>query len=330
LQNGFGGRQSLKQNSTSKAYMNTASSVAKTHEGLTSNRGSIQVSWPLARLIEWGGVTAAIMCLVASAPAAQTFFFSTGDPDGRMATASRPESPGKVEIESADDFNLPSATTINQATFTGLLPAGLALGDVSSVTVEIYRVFPKDSVNPPDGRVPTRNNSPSDVAFLTRDNSAGLSFTTTLLSSTFTANNSVLNGINPSPNQGTGGEGAVTGQEVRFNINFTDPLHLPADHYFFIPQVQLTSGDFFWLSAPKPIVSPGTPFTPDLQSWIRNGPLDPDWLRVGTDIIGGTTPPTFNAAFSLTGIVPETTSTLGLLGLASCLLVTANRRKQRV
>ena len=281
------------------------------------------------RLIEWGAFTVAAVCLVASAPAAQTFFFSTGDPDGRMATASRPESTGKVEIESADDFNLPSATTINQATFTGLLPAGLSLGGVSSVTVEIYRVFPNDSANPPDGHVPTRVNSPSDVAFLTRDNSSGLSFTTTLLSSSFTANNSVLNGINAIPNQKTGGEGAVTGQEVRFSINFTDPLHLPADHYFFIPQVQLTSGDFFWLSAPKPIVSPGTPFTPDLQSWIRNGPLDPDWLRVGTDIVGGSIDipaPTFNAAFSLTGIVPETPSTIGLLGLVSCLLVWGTRR----
>src|SRR5437588_308532 len=154
-----------------------------------SNRSSIKPRSPLTRLIECGALTAAVMCLAASAPAAQTFFFSTGDPDGRMATASRPESAGKVEIESADDFVLPSATTVNQATFTGLLPAGLSLGDVSSVTVEIYRVFPNDSANPPDGRVPTRVNSPSDVAFLTRDNSAGLSFTTTLLASSFTANN---------------------------------------------------------------------------------------------------------------------------------------------
>ena len=299
------------------------------HEGLTTNGNSAKPCSLVIRLIEWSGLTAAVLCLVTSAPAAQTFFFSTGNPDGRIATASRPESSGKVEIESADDFNLPSATTINQATFTGLLPAGLALSDVSSVTVEIYRVFPNDSSNPPDGHVPTRVNSPSDVAFLTRDNSAGLSFTTTLLSSSFTANNSVLNGINPVPNQLTHGEGAVTGQEVRFNINFTDPLHLPADHYFFIPQVQLTSGDFFWLSAPKPIVSPGTPFTPDLQTWIRNGPLDPDWLRVGTDIVGPSTDlpaPTFNAAFSLTGVVPETTSTIGLLGLVCCVLVCGARR----
>jgi hypothetical protein len=39
------------------------------------------------------------------------------------------------------------------------------------------------------------------------------------------------------------------------------------------------------LTAPKPIVSPGTPFTLDLQSWIRNSNLNPDWLRIGTEQI---------------------------------------------
>ena len=56
----------------------------------------------------------------------------------------------------------------------------------------------------------------------------------------------------------------------------------------------------------------------DLQSWTRDAFLDPDWLRIGTDIVGGTA---FNAAFSLTGeTVPEPStlvvalSGLGLLG----------------
>jgi hypothetical protein len=47
--------------------------------------------------------------------------------------------------------------------------------------------------------------------------------------------------------------------------------------------------------------------------------LEPDWLRVGTDIVGGTRAPTFNAAFSLTGetlaAVPEPAS-LSVLGAA--------------
>jgi len=114
-----------------------------------------------------------------------------------------------------------------------------------------------------------------------------------------------VNGINPLPNQTTGGEGAVTGEEVLFNINFTNPFMLPGDHYFFVPLVSLSSGQFLWLSAPRPIVAPGTPFAPDLQAWIRNDNLAPDWLRVGTDIVGSGA---FNMAFSLDGAdvaVPE-------------------------
>ncbi len=256
----------------------------------------------------------ALWMLAASASAAP-FFFSTGDPDGRMATASRPDSTGKIEIESADDFVLTNPTTITSATFTGLIPRDAIVVDV---VVEIYRVFPKDSNDPPSGNVPTRVNSPSDVAIDTRDGGAGeLSFTPLILNADFTAGNSVLNSINKSPNQTTGGEGPVTGEEVLFNVSFTTPFSLGPDHYFFIPQVQLDNGDFYWLSAPKPIVAPGTPFSPDLQSWIRNANLDPDWLRVGTDIIGGASPSTFNAAFSLVGQVPEpATILLFAVGLA--------------
>src|SRR6266481_3646609 len=94
----------------------------------------------------------------------------------------------------------------------------------------------------------------------------------------------------------TGGEGSVSGQEVRIEVTFPNAFELPADHYFFVPQVKLSDGNFFWLSAPKPIVAPGTPFTPDLQSWIRNEDLAPDWLRIGTDI---THQGPFNAVFSL-------------------------------
>jgi len=86
--------------------------------------------------------------------------------------------------------------------------------------------------------------------------------------------------------------------EVLFVVAFTPPIVLPADHYFFRPEVGLTEGTFLWLSAPKPIVKPGTPFSPDLQSWTRNSALKPDWLRIGTDI---THQGPFNAAFSLIG-----------------------------
>jgi hypothetical protein len=263
--------------------------------------------------------------LTAIPAAADSLLIGTGSPDGLIAMASRPEAPGKIEIEAADDFILTGATNVTGGSFVGLLPSGASLSSISQVVVEIYRVFPKDSTNPASGDVLTRVNSPSDVAFESRDSATGsLKFTPALLQTPFTANNSVLNGINKLPNQFTGGEGAVTGEEVSFNVTFTTPFDLPADHYFFVPQVLLTSGDFFWLSAPKPIVPPGTPFPPgftDLQTWMRNGDLDPDWSRVGTDI---THQGPFNGTFSLSGSpsVPEPSTLLllgtGLLVLAGC------------
>src|SRR5882724_3341763 len=112
----------------------------------------------------------------------------------------------------------------------------------------------------------------------------------------------------------TGGEGAVRGQEVRTDITFTTPFLLGPDHVFFRPEVDLgNAGDFLWLSAPKPIVPPGTPFAADLQSWIRNdgtGALAPDWERIGTDV---THQGPFNAAFSLSGQTIPEPSTLRLL-----------------
>ena len=289
--------------------------------GILTSRFTKPASWRLATL--------AVIGSLAVPAGAVPFSFSTGNPDGLIATGSRPSSAGKIEIESADDFILTTSTNINHATFTGLLPTGAI---INNVRVEIYRVFPKDSTNPPSGNIPTRVNSPSDVAFAERDvASSTLSFTTTTLNANFAAANSVLSGVNKIPNQTTGGEGAVRGEEVLFDITFSSTFSLPADHYFFIPQVELSNGDFLWLSAPKPIVAPGTPFAPDLQSWVRNENLAPDWLRIGTDIVGAGA---FNAAFSLsgetnTGTVPEP-ATLALLGAGMVLIARGRRRLLRL
>jgi len=254
---------------------------------------------------------------VAARTNAGSFSFTTGSPDGRMATGSRTDSPGKIEIESADDFIVPSAGVhLTNATFTGLIPTGVSLSDITQVQVEIYRVFPNDSdvgrtSGPPTfstPQVPTRVNSPSDVAFDTRNSlsGGGLDFTPAIINPSFTALNSILNGIHPMPNQTTGGEGAVTGQEVQFNVSFTNQFSLPPGHYFFVPQVDLSNGDFFWLSTAAPPL-----FTGDLQAWIRNADLDPDWLRQGTDIVGGgLDAPKFNDSFSLVGTLPDSGSTL--------------------
>lgn len=245
-----------------------------------------------------------------------TFSFSTGNPDGKLGSLSRPASPGKLETETADDFILQETTVITHATITGLIPTGTPLANIKNVEIETYHIFPLDSVNPPSGNVPSRVNSPSDVEIDTATRAAGsgtLKFSSNVLNATFTVANSVVNGINKVPANLTHGEGPVTGEEVEITITFTSPIILPPGHYFFRPEVLVTNGDFLYLSAPRPIVSPGIPFTGDLQAWIRNSNLSPDWLRIGTDIIGGTT--TFNMTFTLAGTtVPEA----GTPGEANC------------
>jgi hypothetical protein len=259
------------------------------------------------------------------APVFGATLYSNLTPNNLMAIASRPDT-AAFEIEAADDFVLGSQSIINTASFIGLLVPGQGgTPAISQIVAEMYRVFPFDSNTARTPNVPTRANSPSDVAFDSRDSAASqLIFTSSILSPTFTTINSVqAGGIHPSPGQTTMGNGPVTGQELQINLTFTTPFTLPADHFFFVPQVLLTNGgQFYWLSASRPISGTGTtPFPPgvtDLQAWTRDANLDPDWLRVGTDIVGGTTPPTFNTAFSLEGTaIPEPSSiALVVAGLA--------------
>jgi hypothetical protein len=112
--------------------------------------------------------------LMAAVPAAANIFiFSTGNPDGKIATLSRPAGPGQIKTETADDFVINQRTVINQATFTGLLPLGAPLSSVIDVEIQLYNVFPLDSVNPP--KVVARVNSPADNEFAFFDSATGLS-----------------------------------------------------------------------------------------------------------------------------------------------------------
>jgi hypothetical protein len=285
-----------------------------------------------AYIARTSGAAALPLLLTALPAAADPFFFSTGNVTNLIATAARPAIGGKFEIESADDFATTGPTSITSATFTGLLTGGATVANVGEVVVEIYRVFPNDSnvgrtSGPPTfstPQVPTRVNSPSDVALDSRDTAVGdLIFSTKVLNNgnPLTALNSVQpGGIHPLPGVTTGGDGPIAGQEVEFDVTFTTPFSLSPDHFFFVPQVQVSGGEFLWLSGTRPLVpSPFPPGITDLQSWTRDeispNNLAPDWLRIGQDIVDGSPFPTFNAAFSLVGEVPEPAS-LWVLGAA--------------
>src|SRR5215467_9395246 len=83
--------------------------------------------------------------LAAGTPvAADMFSFSTGAPDGKLGSLSRPPD-SAIETETADDFVLTDATVISRASIHGLIPAGLDVSSIQQVEVELYHVFPVDS-----------------------------------------------------------------------------------------------------------------------------------------------------------------------------------------
>src|SRR5215831_1005956 len=268
------------------------------------------------RTITRTALTAIVGLWLATPADAALFFFSTGTPDGLLGALSQPATPGTLETETADDVILPEATFISGAVIVGLIPPGTNLANISNVEVEVYHVFPTDSdvgrtSGPPTfptAEVPARLNSPADVEIddATRDGNDGtLNFSASLLNANFPVGRTVVTGINRKPDQTTHGDGPATGEEVEISMAFTPPILLPADHYFFRPEVQVAGGEFLYLSTPRSNPPPGTPVT-DLQAWIRNSDLVQDWLRIGTDIIGGNPVHTFNMAFSLTGeTIPE-------------------------
>ncbi len=226
--------------------VNLLTQSQKNNTPVTFHRADAQLLWTTAAKLALGLTLIALFPLAPRASADSFFstFFSTGNPDGKIGTLSRPASAGMVQTETADDFILSQSMVINSATFTGLLPSLAPLpASIDKVEIEIYHVFPADSANPPSGNVPTRDNSPADVEIdsATRDSSnSSLSFKPMLVSPMFAVMTSVVNGIFKSPNQFTGGEGSVAGEEVSITVTFDPPIALPADHYFFRPEVELS------------------------------------------------------------------------------------------
>src|SRR5262249_57331019 len=104
---------------------------------------------------------------------------------------------------------------------TVLWTGGAKTKDVKITVVDLYRVFPLDSdvgrtSGPPTfstPQVPTRVNSPSDVAFVSRDSGhKQLKFKAHVLSKKFTAQASVSSGCKITLH--SGGNGPVSGKEV--------------------------------------------------------------------------------------------------------------------
>src|SRR5690349_10406596 len=97
----------LKQRSTTKTI---------NHTPILRRLGSLVLS-ALCTHKTWVGALAAM--ILASQASASVYFFSTGSPDGKIATLTRPATGGSIQTETADDFDVAQTTLISAATFTG-------------------------------------------------------------------------------------------------------------------------------------------------------------------------------------------------------------------
>src|SRR4051794_33246766 len=96
--------------------------IAMSYKSVLAKSANAELLVPLALAGMFAVAATAFAAVMLPLPAAaDPFSFSTGNPDGRIATAARPENAGQFEIETGDDFVLTAQTSITGATFTGLI-----------------------------------------------------------------------------------------------------------------------------------------------------------------------------------------------------------------
>jgi hypothetical protein len=82
---------------------------------------------------------------------------------GKLGAASWRPSANKLETETTDEFALKQTTVLTGASITGLILPAMPLANIGIVEVELYHLFPEDSVDPPAANVPSRVFSPANV-----------------------------------------------------------------------------------------------------------------------------------------------------------------------
>ena len=143
-----------------------------------------------------------IASCIAGAMYAGSFSFTTGTPDGLIATGSRPSSPAGIEIESADDYS----GQFHDSHERELLRADPVLGQSQRHKRSKGRdLWYSQRTRPIRRRAMSRPETTllriSPLPNGTMPRVGGLTFIASVVNGSFTAANSVLNGINPKPSQ---------------------------------------------------------------------------------------------------------------------------------
>ena len=217
-------------------------------------------------------------------------FSQHGTPDGLLGALSQPASTGHLETETTNNFLLTDTDAHRSGDHHQVDPVGNCPGEYSA-TSRSRSITSSRGLGRPLGERALHSQLTRgcrDRHHHARWEPRNARFQHSLLDE-LSVLNTVMDGINRAPTNVTDGEGPASGTVVQITITFIPDR--PAGgitHYFFHQEVQVAGGDFLYLSAPKPIVAPGTPVTGDFQAWIRNSDL-PD--RTGCEWV-----PTSSAA----------------------------------